>query len=209
MLVIFLFDFDCGSKCLPTPFPALAFCLTITNTWVPRPYKQQGEQNRSGFKARSCLALPLLLVAPQSLCVRVVQSGWTDTYCASLLTIWHLWQAAATFFINFPSGYKTIEGENTNTDEQKLKACITCAGLCTSNKTTKFRGHLKSYCRLFLNSAEVLRAPEDKWEGSRSERTSLLQQKHVFALTQILPFCKRCGDRYATTRSRGGLKQPY
>lgn len=67
MLVIFLFDFDCGSKCLPTPFPALAFCLTIANTWAPRPYKQQGEQNRSGFKARSCLALPLLLVAPQPL----------------------------------------------------------------------------------------------------------------------------------------------
>lgn len=49
-----------------------------------------------------------------------------------------------------------------NRDEQKLKACITCPGLRTSNRNTKLRGHLKSYHRLFLNSAEVLRAPEDK-----------------------------------------------
>ena len=75
------------------------------------------------------------------------------------------------FFINFASGYKTTEAENMNTDEQKLRACIACAGLCTSNKTTKFRDHPTAYHRLFLNSAEVLRAPEDKREGSRSERT--------------------------------------
>lgn len=53
---------------------ALPFCPNITNTWARRPHKQQGEQNRSGFKAGSCLALPLLLLAPYILCVRLVQS---------------------------------------------------------------------------------------------------------------------------------------
>lgn len=49
-----------------------------------------------------------------------------------------------------------------NTDEQKSSACITGAALCTSNRNMKFRDHWKSYHRLFLSSAEVLRAPEDK-----------------------------------------------
>lgn len=59
----------------------LPFCLNITNTWACRPYKQHGDQNCSGFKAGSCLALPLLLLAPYGLCVRwvPVSGGRTPT----------------------------------------------------------------------------------------------------------------------------------
>lgn len=111
-----------------------------------------------------------------------------DTYCASLLTIWHFWQAAATFFRNWSSGYKTTEGKNMNKDEQKSRAHITCAALCTSNRNTKFRDHFKSYHRLFLNSAEVLRSPEDKWEVSRSKRTdyiSLFQPRSYLFVSAV------------------------
>lgn len=84
------------------------------------------------------------------------------TYSASLLTIWHFWQAAATLFISFASGYRTTEGEHMNTDEQKLRLCITYTGLRTGNRKTKFRDHLKSYHRLILKCAGLLRAPDDK-----------------------------------------------
>lgn len=49
-----------------------------------------------------------------------------------------------------------------NTDEQKLRLCITYTGLRTGNRKTKFRDHLKSYHRLILKGAGVLRAPDDK-----------------------------------------------
>lgn len=169
----------------------------MTITWASRLCKQ--EQSCSAFRARSCLALPLaLLPLLWLLCARLVQPVWMGITS----TLHHLPPPdtagrSSKAFHKLCQWIKNPRGREHEHRGAKMKAMHY---LCTSKKENQIQGPLESYHRLILKCTGVLRAPEDKWKGSKSEGTDYF--------SSCLPFCRHCGDRCVTTGSRGGLKQP-